>query len=553
MGASEQERHPRPDLLDILVLVFLVAAEGVALYEWLRADAVPNGFQNEFHHLLSAQQAWALLADLRFGALLPALFADYYPPLLDVVGMVALTFTRGAEDLLAGTNLLWLALLLVSTWGLAEAVVGRRAGIAAAALVAVLPAIVGNARYFEPNTALPATCTATLCALAVAGDRRRRWLVAGALGGLALLADRLTAAPVLAGAVLWTLAPLVVGAAADAGTRRRAARQLLHFAGPAAVLVLPWFVCWLVVFLPEIAAQVGGEITYSGEQTEQRSLLSPSTWLWYPLTLVHAQAGLAAGAVALVGGVGFLATERRPAARPVVGALGLTLLLLSVVLKKQAYYSQPILPLAAVCAVWLLWRLPWPALRWVALAPLVASTVLLTAEGSTGHLLRPDTPAWDRWARPVDEALIEPQYPQIDTPDGEIVSLDAVATALRDEGVGEDDVVLLYSEGQLLYEYAALSMLRFRLRRVPVEAAAASADAFHAAVPQASWFVYVSADPGRRWPDEESVTAMMVQQRLVDERLATLLADLDALEQRARLRASWPQNDQERVHLHALH
>jgi len=552
MGASEQDRLPRPDLLDLLVLLFLVAAEGVALYEWLRADAVPNGFQNEFHHLLSAQEAWALLAEGRIGALVPALFADYYPPLLDAVGMVALTLGRGAEDLLAGTNLLWLALLLGSTWGLAELVVGRRAGIAAAALVAAFPAIVGNARYYEPNTALPAACTATLLALAVSGDSARRWSVAGLLAGLALLADRLTAAPVLAGAVAWTLWPSIVGATADAASRRRALHLFLRLALPAAVLFLPWLVCWLVRFLPEIAAQLGGEITYGGVQTEQRSLVDPLTWTWYPLTLVQAQAGLLAGALAIVGGLGFVARERGAVARPVLGALVLTLVLLSVVLKKQAYYSQPIVPLAAVCGVWLLWRIPLAPARWLLLAPILASTVLFTAEGSTGVPLHPDTRAWERWARPVPEAWIEPQYPQLDIPDGEAVSLDAVVDALAAAGLRDDDVVLFYSEGQLLYEYAALAMLRLRLRGVRVEAAAASADGFSAAVPAASWFVYVSAAPERTWPDEESVTAMMIQQQLVDERLATLLTDLDSLAARARHVASWSQNDQERVHLHAL-
>ena len=299
-------------------------------------------------------------------------------------------------------------------------------------------------------------------------------------------------------------------------------------------------------------AQLGGEITYSGEHTEHRSLADPLTWLYYPLTLVDTQAGLVAGPLALAGGAWLLVRERSPGARALQGALAFTVFFISVVLKKQAYYSHPILPLAAISVVWLAWRLRWPAARWGVVGIATFASLVQTFDGSWVARPLANHRIWTVFEEPIPHPWIEPRYPQTDRPDHLGREVDELADWLVAQGWTEDQgPVVVHAETQVLYEHALVTMLRLRLRSARVEVASESTD-FAAVVPSARWFVYGSMTQEQTWPTEGSIDALLEQQGLINELGGSLPSALAAMRPRAELRRSWVHSEHEFLHVHAI-
>jgi hypothetical protein len=550
---TETEGWPRPRRIDVAVLSALFVGQAIALLWWLGLDQIPLGFRDEFEHIRAAQTCLAQFAEGDVRAVIRTLFMEWYPPFMAVFGAIALAVYQGTEDWLAATNLVWLALLLPSTWGLAAVVTGsRNAGLAAAVLVSTFPAVVGSAHYFEPNLALSATCTAIVLGAAVAPLRPKMWAGLGVLAGIAMNVDHFTALPCIVGAAVLSLGPTLRDPAATPELRRRARTCLMSFGAVFGLMILPWLGFWLSIWLPYFTPQLTGEITWSGTPTEFRSMFAPGTLFYYPLALADSQAGVPSGLAAIVGGLWFAIRARGRAARAVLGGLGLTLIVVTLILKKQPFYSQPIVPLAAVVATWALWQIPRWRPRVIAWGALVAVTACISLEGLTDWNPIPRPPEWASMAG-LPDSWFERQYPFVVPPDRLPTVVDQLAVYLHAEGWAEDtDELSVYAESHELAEYALTAMLRLRLRSHRVNGAITDPDPFLEQLPGSGWFLYVSDRADGPWPDEASLEIGLAMRDEIEFWKDSLSGEIGALRPRANLKVSWVMTPDEVLYLYRL-
>lgn len=173
----------RADLLALGLLGVALAAPALDFVtRWM---ALPHGDMGQ--HL---QNALMVAAEIREGnPLRPLLFwteAAAYPPLGYVVP--ALLGADGVAEICA-SQVLWIFVACVGTYGLGLQLWGRGTGLAAALLVAFSPAVLMFVRSFMLDLPSMATVACALALIAASeGFTRRGWsLAAGAMIGLALL------------------------------------------------------------------------------------------------------------------------------------------------------------------------------------------------------------------------------------------------------------------------------------------------------------------------------------------------------------------------------
>jgi hypothetical protein len=330
-----------------LLLIWVLAA--IWLGWWAARNPFADGYQNEYLHVGAAFDLWEALARRDTWHLRWFMYTGYWPwgflavpwPFLWVMG-------EGRSALLAG-NLVHLAVLLVAARSL-----GRRLNAPLAPLLVVLcPGVFGTLVRFEPNLAAIAWTAAGLAALMESdGLSRRGWTLAfGACLGVGLMMDRLSVAFFL----LPALIPVVMTAFWTPDGRRARGLNLL---GAAAVVVLvagAYYREFLLRQLPEVLSQVAaGEIDSAGQHTETGAAF---VWLWYPLAVLDTQAGLLLGGGMLVGlGASARAAWRERGRRDGLPRLVLLAAVLgawfafAVVVKKQVFYTLPVLPALAVLA-----------------------------------------------------------------------------------------------------------------------------------------------------------------------------------------------------------
>jgi 4-amino-4-deoxy-L-arabinose transferase-like glycosyltransferase len=339
-----------------------------------------------------------------------------FAPLLPAVSVPV--FTVFGEDLNNAflTQLAFLVLLGLATFGIARRLVSAPLAALATLVVLTVPGVIDFSRSYQfviPSTAL--VVCATYALLASEGLARRGWALAwGALLGLTLLSRTMTLAfvPGQLAAAAWMLYARR-SAIEPRLTRRRLVN--LGLGGLAMVLVaLPWYsASGGTVFRYLTGFGYGAESTAFGAE---RSPLAPSYWgqeaaeaaaglLYFPLALLLA-ASLLLGAVALA--IRLRRTpgeQRRAAIHGMVSGDGFIVLLLFV----EGYvaltssrnqgvgFAVPMIPLAVLLAVVALDRLPWRR-RAAALAIAFAAvgafnfTMKLGVSESLGELRTVDPP-----------------------------------------------------------------------------------------------------------------------------------------------------------------
>ncbi|MEJ2744640.1 MAG: glycosyltransferase family 39 protein, partial [bacterium] len=238
-----------------LILATIVIACSTSIHQWHRADSRPP-LQDEAIRLRASLHC---LDDLqrpiaeRFSSLALKSF-DHSPPLLYFITLPFYLMAgtdRGAAGMI---NAFFVAVLILSIYGIGRRLYTETAGLIAAALTASYPAIVGLSKFYLAD--VPETAMAALVAYAALRAKaapRPSWSV---LLGLACGAGLL----ISWGFIIYFVGPLAYLLASSErkliSTSSLAARRrnLLFGAGAAALIAGPWY----VIHLPEMTSALGG-------------------------------------------------------------------------------------------------------------------------------------------------------------------------------------------------------------------------------------------------------------------------------------------------------
>ena len=464
------------------------------------ANGLMNGTQNEIWHVLNAINLWDATpwvakdsTDLSY-----YLWTNYWPPGFYLFAWPFLSALGGTHHALVLSNLGHLSVLLVAVYGLGESIRGRRAGLMAMCLVMTYPSITGNMVRFEPSVALAAWVSlGALSLLRARGFIDRRWsLVFAAVSACGLMMDRLSYAFFLGVPAVFEL---------WRGLRSGRIRGRLVNAGLGlgvlVVLCGYWHWNFFQLHMSEVLSQGGaGNIDSAGSYTEHRPVWSIQTWLFYGAVFLDDQAGLIPG---LAGICALIAWVRRPAGvdRILAAVILSSLLVFTVIQKKQVYYTLPMLGCVAVLtAVWLsdLGRrglIFFGLVLWVGLHQVgwrMLERPLLP--GGLGHFTG---------ASVFPEEWVDPSYPQARPPLWLDLPVDEILEELPE---GE---VLVLSENPIWTEAYATLHLRENLEERRVWQVVGNPQRAVESLHRASALLYIGDGQLGGWPSTETVNALL--------------------------------------------
>jgi hypothetical protein len=515
----------------------LAAALGLAWAQvdlWTAQNGLPDGHQNEFLHVGNALDLWGAWVDRDAWHLRYYLSTNYWPPgfyLWPWPWMMALGAGHRAMVL---ANIGHLAVLLWAAGRGAEALAGRGAALWTMALLSLTPSVYGNLVRFEPNLAVAAwvSVAALWLGRSEALGRGRESVMFGLACGVGMLMDRLSMGIFLAPAALWVIfaAPRSPG---DGARRLRGVGLALL---TSLALCGPWLWQFLQLHREELLSQTAtGEIDSTGAQTESRAFFSASNLLYYPLSLLDGQAGLALGGLALVAfGAALFARSEAPsqrAARQAQTAVILSgVVVFTLIAKKQAFYTIPALgALMALTGAWLSEGRAWR--RWLGAAVVIVGLHQQQVRlwGAPGFAL----PA--ALSGPsLPEAWVSPRHPQALPPRGLRLPLDDLAASL---GGGE---VITFSEDPVWAEIYLNLQLRERLPGQAVRGVLTDPQGAFEWLGVAEAFVWVSVNEGGDWPGLGRIESALVEQHYQLSELPPVAEAVSEARGHFQLVAWWP-------------
>ena len=142
----------------LLLLLFLVVY-GILNYVWAKLDTIPPDW-DQFRHLLISLKYQDILStpdNSLFARLASA--EGYYPPLFHLVAVFVYSIFGRSYELAVMTNMIFIAILVYSTYGIAARIYDNKTALMSAILVAGYPIIYGFARWFFTDIALAALTT----------------------------------------------------------------------------------------------------------------------------------------------------------------------------------------------------------------------------------------------------------------------------------------------------------------------------------------------------------------------------------------------------------
>ena len=546
----------------ILLLVGCVTLlSGVLLVSnlwWLDNNELPDGFQNEYEHFYTLTEVYFRARDNSVAEAWGPLWDGYYPPLPHLVasaGMSVFGRSRVMPAMMLGT---FVVLLLAMTCVVAAKLKDTQTALVATGLVAFYPAIFGNAHRYEPNVALAAMVAAAAGLLVVRRGLPDARTAAGfgVLCGLGMLTDRLVFAVYLAPVVAVALWRLARGPQAD----RRAGLLRWLAAGASGALVCGYYYWrFLSGHLDEVLTQLGGEITAGGSVGQALPVWTTRGLLYYPLSFLDTQMGLLVGLATLVG-LGLWVRRGRqgvdPAHRALLeGWLLGGLLIVTLVSKKQPFYSIPLLAPAAVAAA-IGWRTIEPkklraALAIAAMLAGLHQLIYLTRD-ETGLLPAPGRWAWFAGRSPFPPMWLGYEYTQAAPPMNTGLNLERIADLCDHQRRKAPDkpYTMVFSDAHGAYEGQLNPTLRLELDTLLVEGVLMNGPAVQDQAELASCFVHVTSGDSA-WPTADAVRDEWAEWG-VGEPTPALLAALRSMSDRSYPLDRWTTDRGDHVHVFTL-
>lgn len=207
-GMTSHESHPgasnlRARLAPVLLIAGLVLLHAFINWLWLASNVTITGIDKS-EHLTLSMRYHDMLSPLTWRSFFTALVAHPdRPSLFHISATLAYRLLGLSTDAGPMINLLYMTILLASTYGLGVKLAGRKVGLLATALVGTYPMVYAMSRYLYQEFALAAMVTASIYFL-IASDGfedRINSVLFGLCLGLGLLTKRTI--------VIFVLVPIV--------------------------------------------------------------------------------------------------------------------------------------------------------------------------------------------------------------------------------------------------------------------------------------------------------------------------------------------------------
>jgi len=534
----------------------LTAVFGWITLWWLLRNDLPDGYQNEFIHLYTLTEIFFRGRDDSLAEAWPFLWGEYWPPGIHLTAASVMAVVGRSKNIAILSLLTHLALLLVVVSWAGRKLRDAWTGAAAAVLLVSYPAIFGNIRRFEPNIALAAFVAAAALLLVVRGrlHDRRDAVVFGLLCSAGMLVDRVAFAiylfPLVATA-LWT----VFRDRADTDPRPALKRWAVVL-GIGVLLCSYYYALFFKNHVWEVLGQLEGEHTGMGETSETFPFLSFRNLFYYPLSFIDCQMGLVLATATFAGLAAYARWARGllepPSRRMLEVWIVFGLGLFTVVVKKQPFYSIPLLAPIALAAA-----LGWRALPWRPVRVASAAVVLFFAVHQVGFLTAdrglvptPGKWAWLAGASPLPDQYLGYEYTQAAVPHYQALDVPRMVELCEAASDPLRPYTALFSEGHGAYEGQLMPTLRLDLDTRLVEGLLMAPEAFDEQADRASCFVYV-ASGDHAWPTRETLVPVLEQfgYPAPDD---AFMARLAALRDRATRVGTWTSRRDEVVHVYSL-
>lgn len=476
---------------------------------------MPTGNYSELAHLVNLSWLAGAFHEGNWTWIERALLWDYYPPLpylpLALAGQV-LPLTRGVA---VCANAAWLLLLYESVGRIAFRCHGRRAGVLAIGICALMPVLCESMVHYQPT--IPHTALiAGAVALLVRPGPWSRWsggLAFGLVASAAMLTDRLVTP-------LFLMAPVAVSLWRTRGERLRIPSLLvaaLVFAALCSFQALSVLESsWSFLFEQAVEGEISMDTGLSTSQTSDSVFLALA---YYPLSLFDTQFGPLLSVLLGAGVLLWLRDFRngkptRKRAQLIVAAWFVgALVAFTIIEKNQTYYLIPALPAVAV-----LGAVGLSLVVRARHAPVIALAVLALCYSHLTYRFvefwhRPDaaskslTIAARAVAGPVlPERWVVPRYQWREAPWSsgidwrEVARQVHVALGDTDPRTGNVGLFCDWADGG---DVPFATILAFRLGVHRVDSLGPSATNFMAKKEPRGAFVYFTGTPGRSWPTLE--------------------------------------------------
>jgi 4-amino-4-deoxy-L-arabinose transferase-like glycosyltransferase len=318
---------------------------------WLLSDTRPPAWDQAGHILTTLRMLnalWTLLSHplSSLGTLMGT--SAPYPPLFYWTSLPLCLWRPCTVDLALGANVLFMGVLLFSTYSLGRRLEGRSAGLLAAFLVSVYPVIFGLSREYLLDFALTAMVSLSIATLLkTEGFRIRNWsLICGLALGLGMLTK-------------WSLTFFVAAPLALAAWRAlrqpsgHARTNVMIALGLAGIISLPWYLYNLRTLREFFGVASKLHAVLEGDPT---GVLASS--LWYLQSLVNNQITLGFVLLFACGLVSLALRRPQQAWGLIILWIVVPFIYFTIYPNKDTRYIVPMLPAAALVSATALTNMP---------------------------------------------------------------------------------------------------------------------------------------------------------------------------------------------------
>lgn len=271
-----------------LVFVFLlIIFHGACNYAWLKHNDTLSGRDEPIHANIGL--TWVnILRDFLASPSAEAVKShnindlEYYPPLFYLSSSVLSLIFGCSYPAMAMTNTLYLGVLILAVYGIGCRMRGSQAGLLAAFLVSMYPAVFGSARNYTLELPLAACLALSCCVLAyIDFGNVYHGLVLGAVLGAGSLSHRIFFPLFISCPLVYALYLSFAGNAAQTrhnkGKIIRLAGMLLISLSLAVLIARPFYWNWLKLYGQWMISAKFEDLTFFQRVAD--------AFLFYPLTL----------------------------------------------------------------------------------------------------------------------------------------------------------------------------------------------------------------------------------------------------------------------------